>query len=606
MRNFLLLVFLTILCGCAKNTDITSSKLGDFKILASIESAANSKVTISDLAVKWDNNDCLYIFQVDNNGSFLSEKITLTIDSGSISSDGLSANFYGDKPTDGVSYIVTSLSEIRVCETNSSLLTVDNLLSNLTLSTIEDNWILMASPFSLDDDDEVALDFSSYQSQITFNLKMADGVEDVELSQISISMNSTYVTSTLFFDTDAVAYVPDTTYYGSLLRSVDGSLTLTDDSYFTYCESVPLINNYEDIKDYIVTYEITTSDGRSSSVSLSAEILQPNSFHNQDLIFPEPTYPYSGAVTQLKKATKGNNTDGVNFIIMGDGFTESSMSNGGTYDQRMNAALTAITDIEPFKTYSDYINVYSVDVISESSGFNSVEMALGSTFGDGTSITGDYDEVIGYASLVGVDLTTAVIAVVINSSKYAGTCASYSNGTAIGYVPYVSNSYAAFSKVFHHEVLGHGFGKFLDEYIDYEESITDEYITSFNNSRAVFKMGYNMTLDLNDLPWAHFMDLDDYSEVDNYEGGFFFSKGVWRSEYNSCMNDNSSYFSAVCREQIVQRIMDLAGEEYDFNDFMEKDLASGVQATATKSIGSSYVVDPDFVPLAPPILIKVD
>ena len=40
-----------------------------------------------------------------------------------------------------------------------------------------------------------------------------------------------------------------------------------------------------------------------------------------------------------------------------------------------------------------------------------------------------------------------------------------------------------------------------------------------------------------------------------YEGGYEYQYGVWRSEENSCMNNNVPYFNVQSRWAIVNRIM---------------------------------------------------
>ena len=61
------------------------------------------------------------------------------------------------------------------------------------------------------------------------------------------------------------------------------------------------------------------------------------------------------------------------------------------------------------------------------------------------------------------------------------------------------------------------------------------------------------------------------SYVEMYEGGFFHERGVYRSEPNSCMNNNIPYYSAISRQAIVERIMEYAGEEFTFEQFKAKD-----------------------------------
>ncbi len=67
-----------------------------------------------------------------------------------------------------------------------------------------------------------------------------------------------------------------------------------------------------------------------------------------------------------------------------------------------------------------------------------------------------------------------------------------------------------------------------------------------------------------------------------YEGGYTHTRGVFRSEPNSCMNNNIPYYSAISRETIVKYIMEYAGEEYSFEKFKEKDVMT-VESPSTKA-----------------------
>ena len=65
------------------------------------------------------------------------------------------------------------------------------------------------------------------------------------------------------------------------------------------------------------------------------------------------------------------------------------------------------------------------------------------------------------------------------------------------------------------------------------------------------------------------------------------SRGVWRSEYNSCMNNDIPYFSTISREEIVRRIMEYSGGTFSFEDFVAKDnLDSVVQSKAVRKMKS--------------------
>ena len=96
-------------------------------------------------------------------------------------------------------------------------------------------------------------------------------------------------------------------------------------------------------------------------------------------------------------------------------------------------------------------------------------------------------------------------------------------------------------------------------------------------------MSENLSLSgkANEVPWSHLLYHEKYSGlVDIYEGGFMHSRGVWRSEYNSCMNNEIPYYNTISRESIVRRIKDYAGEEYSFEDFVANDRLDKIPETS--------------------------
>ena len=57
------------------------------------------------------------------------------------------------------------------------------------------------------------------------------------------------------------------------------------------------------------------------------------------------------------------------------------------------------------------------------------------------------------------------------------------------------------------------------------------------------------------------------------------SRGVFRSEQNSCMNNDIPYYSTISRMAIVKRIKQYAGEEFSYEDFKANDVVSNDAAT---------------------------
>ena len=76
-----------------------------------------------------------------------------------------------------------------------------------------------------------------------------------------------------------------------------------------------------------------------------------------------------------------------------------------------------------------------------------------------------------------------------------------------------------------------------------------------------------------------------------YEGGYEYQYGVWRSEANSCMNNNIPYFNVQSRWSIVTRIMKLAEMDFSVQNFIETDCVTSWYDTA-RSATSETVLPP--------------
>ena len=156
----------------------------------------------------------------------------------------------------------------------------------------------------------------------------------------------------------------------------------------------------------------------------------------------------------------------------------------------------------------------------------------------------------------------------------------WGDGSAVAIVP-MSTEPAPydFRGVIHHEAGGHGFGKLADEYIYHNAFISSctcqccnhEYQLNMMKSYGFFD-NVSLTGSMQAVPWSHMIYDPQYSNtVDVYEGAYFHTRGVYRSEPTSCMNNNIPYFSAISREAIVKRIKKYAGEEYSFEEFKAND-----------------------------------
>ena len=95
---------------------------------------------------------------------------------------------------------------------------------------------------------------------------------------------------------------------------------------------------------------------------------------------------------------------------------------------------------------------------------------------------------------------------------------------------------------------------------------------------------------MHEVPWSHLIFDSRYSDiVDIYEGGFMHNRGVFRSEQNSCMNNDIPYYSTISRESIVKRIKRYAGETYSFEDFVANDKRDAGTVTRSTNVSERTV-----------------
>lgn len=288
----------------------------------------------------------------------------------------------------------------------------------------------------------------------------------------------------------------------------------------------------------------------------------------------------------LQKATKGNN-GGINIVLLGDGFNAKDIASG-KYLKDIKQEVEYFFGIEPYKTYRDYFNVYTAIPLSTESGIGTVNTIrynrFNTTFTGGVGLKADYDEVFDYAlgapTVNKSNLNQTLIIMVPNSTDYGGICQMWEDGSAIAFCPQSTYGYPLDTRgVIQHEAGGHGFGKLGDEYI-YHNAFIDfcgcsccGHVLEFNGAKSLgWYDNLELTGKMHSVGWSHLIFDDRYSDiVDIYEGGYMHNRGVFRSEPNSCMNNDIPYYSTISRESIVKRIKAYAGETYSFEDFVKND-----------------------------------
>lgn len=317
-------------------------------------------------------------------------------------------------------------------------------------------------------------------------------------------------------------------------------------------------------------------------------------------------YDYNYAedeIITLQKATQGNR-GGINLVFLGDGYDAKDISEG-KYMKDMQDQVENFFGIEPYKTYRNYFNVYTAIAVSPETGIgtiNTIRYAkFETTYTGGVGLKCDYDAVFDYAlnipTVTKDNLKESLIIMVPNSTDYGGICQMWEDGSAIAFCPLSTYGYPLDTRgVIQHEAGGHGFGKLGDEYIYHNEFIDFcsctccGHVYEFNWAKS---LGWydNLSLSgkMHEVPWSQLIFDDKYSDfVDIFEGGFMHNRGVYRSEQNSCMNNDIPYYSTISRMSIVKRIKQYAGESFSYEDFKANDvISSEVTTRSFNDAGSS-------------------
>lgn len=290
---------------------------------------------------------------------------------------------------------------------------------------------------------------------------------------------------------------------------------------------------------------------------------------------------------QIQKATKGK---GIDLVFLGDGYDAIDIFNG-LYLYDMKQEMEYFFAVEPYTSYREYFNVYTSFALSEDSGVESLNGWRTSKFhtciGDGTTrLSADWVSALNYSvetvpALSSSPQPSVGVVLVANSDMYEGI--TYVLGQNDSFCSVVTKSALEYPNdargLVQHEAGGHGIGWLADEYVYHQAFINKCHCACCDHVGELVESqswGFGLNLSLSGkykaVPWSHLIFNPAYGDiVDVYEGGFFHSRGVYRSEYNSCMNNNVPYFSSWSRQLIVQRIMKLAGETFSLDSFYAKD-----------------------------------
>ena len=304
-------------------------------------------------------------------------------------------------------------------------------------------------------------------------------------------------------------------------------------------------------------------------------------------IFGESTYESTDyrmdkQYETLQRASKGR---GIDIVLLGDAFTDIDIATGH-YRNVMEYAMESFFSIEPTKTYRDYFNVHMVYAVSRKAhiGDDASQVALGTVLDKTNGISNRLNLIPDYVYTVVPRGVIPYPSIIMNNNNAGLT---YTKGTGIIEPNYSFSGYPAGGReslkgLILHESVGHGFGLLADEYIDYLLADWQEISDSKKNRLKLnHEKGLSLNVSLTDDPskvyWSHLIGHPRYPYVSIYKGGYYYLNGVWRSENESVMTQSESYlyFNAICRELLVKRILELSGEGYSFEKFLQTDSDEG-------------------------------
>ena len=355
------------------------------------------------------------------------------------------------------------------------------------------------------------------------------------------------------------------------------------------------------------TGKVTVKAGEATPVTIKVTQLKVEFYDDKDVV-------------KLQSATKGN---GVNIVMMGDGYTSKDMAKRtGKYEREMREAADHFFSVQPYIRYRDHFNVYMVVAISDQEGVSvkspakKVDTKFSVTWsgGNSTGLGCNDDMVFKYVDAINdlsdVHSNDITVILPINADIYAGTCWMYyptnyngaGSGFSIALCP-VSRSLkenvgSDFRALVLHEAGGHGFAKLADEYFVYNSTIpvSEKNKTIQQKNNWDWSENIDFYSEIAKCSWSGFANRSKYEMVSTFERASLYAKGVWRPEDNSCMNNNVAYFNAPSRWAQVRMIKKLAGLSYTFAQFLQEDVIPEYPA------GISAKSAEEFIPLTPPVV----
>ncbi len=242
---------------------------------------------------------------------------------------------------------------------------------------------------------------------------------------------------------------------------------------------------------------------------------------------------------------------GVHLVVLGDGYREDQQ---GKFRQHVDEFIEKLENDDGIAPHFGAWNVHMVESISVDSGidddfaFDFRDTAYGAGYFCASIqrlICADSLKVIETAFSEYPDFHQIIL--IVNDTRYGGSGGQFS----------VASS--AYPEVSLHE-LGHSFAGLADEYVD--ETIPKLSPSSYTEGRYANISKFDDPLV---VPWAHWLALEDNTEVGIFEGAFYQATDFYRATADSRMRSYNRPFGPVNSEQWALRVYETAKAVIDFS-----------------------------------------
>ncbi len=269
--------------------------------------------------------------------------------------------------------------------------------------------------------------------------------------------------------------------------------------------------------------------------------------------------PEPGSATVVPLQITGPPESRFNFVLMGDGYTADELDD---FREDVDRHLNVMWSMEPYRSYRNYMNVYVIEIVSAESGIDcdpdlssprkDTPLNMGLWGGCNPNsvqrlLTMSNSAANSYASMIpGVTASNRQILAIGNSKTYGGAGGAYATATS-------DNALSAL--ISPHEV-GHSLGGLQDEYVYYARNEDRGRYTGGEPSSIHHTLLTEEQMIEQQAKWWRWLGEESESGgiIGRYEGGMYYSSGIWRPSQHSNMKALGYYYDQVSRERLTQRI----------------------------------------------------